>query len=207
MTREESIAIIRKEYLCVDRDCDIERSCGKCDLMMPSKEPILEAYKVAIEALEQEEDPYQTDMDEAWNQVKHELESGFYHTEREEAISILSRPFDMSGVPAEILNAHKMAVEALEQEPCGDTISRQAVLDLMRSGISLDTEDDQDYICGLINDMPSVTPTVIEDIKAEIDEQYKWLMQTKYTIYDIDIAFSGIKSAIDKYTSGKENEQ
>ena len=54
MTREEAIAIIRKEYLCVDRDCDIERSCGKCDLAMPSKEPILQAYKLAIKALEQE---------------------------------------------------------------------------------------------------------------------------------------------------------
>lgn len=54
MTREEAIAIIRKEYLCVDRDCDIERSCGRCDLMMPSKEPILEAYNMAISALEQE---------------------------------------------------------------------------------------------------------------------------------------------------------
>jgi len=54
MTREEAIAIIRKEYLCVDRDCDIEKSCGKCDLMMPSKEPILQAYKMAIKALEQE---------------------------------------------------------------------------------------------------------------------------------------------------------
>lgn len=54
MTREEAIAIIRKEYLCVDRDCDIERSCGKCDLVMPDKEPILEAYKMAIKALEQE---------------------------------------------------------------------------------------------------------------------------------------------------------
>lgn len=60
MTNEEAIAIIRKEYLCVDRDCDIERSCGKCDLMMPSKEPILEAYNMAIKALEQEpcEDEY-----------------------------------------------------------------------------------------------------------------------------------------------------
>lgn len=54
MTNEEAIAIIRKEYLCVDRDCDIERSCGKCDLVMPSKEPILQAYKLAIKALEQE---------------------------------------------------------------------------------------------------------------------------------------------------------
>ena len=55
MTRAEAIAIIRKEYLCVDRDCDIERSCGKCDLMMPSKEPILEAYKIAINSLKVDE--------------------------------------------------------------------------------------------------------------------------------------------------------
>ena len=57
MTNEEAIAIIRKEYLCVDRDCDIDRSCGKCDLMMPTKEPILEAYNMAIKALEQEPKP------------------------------------------------------------------------------------------------------------------------------------------------------
>lgn len=53
MTNEEAKTIIRKEYLCVDRDCDIERSCGKCDLMIPSKEPILQAYKMAMDALEQ----------------------------------------------------------------------------------------------------------------------------------------------------------
>jgi len=51
MDRQQAIEIIRKEYLCVSRDCDIERSCGKCDLMMPSKEPILEAYKMAMDAL------------------------------------------------------------------------------------------------------------------------------------------------------------
>jgi hypothetical protein len=54
MERDEAIAIIRKEYLCVDRDCGIEKNCGKCDLVMPSKEPILEAYKMAIKALEHE---------------------------------------------------------------------------------------------------------------------------------------------------------
>lgn len=59
MTNEEAIAIIRKEYLCVDRDCDIELSCGKCHLMIPSKEPILEAYNMAIKALEQK--PCNTD--------------------------------------------------------------------------------------------------------------------------------------------------
>ena len=51
MTREQAAEIIRKEYKCVDRDCDIERSCGKCDLMMPSKEPILQAYELAIQAI------------------------------------------------------------------------------------------------------------------------------------------------------------
>ena len=55
MTREEAIEIIRREYKCVDRDCDIERSCSKCDLMMPTKEPILKAYEMAISALEQNE--------------------------------------------------------------------------------------------------------------------------------------------------------
>ncbi len=54
MTKEEIGAIIQKEYLCVDRDCNIEKSCGRCDLMMPSKEPILEAYKMVMDMLKQE---------------------------------------------------------------------------------------------------------------------------------------------------------
>lgn len=53
MTNDEAKAIIRKEYLCVDRDCDIEKSCGRCDLMIPSKEPILQAYKMGMDALDQ----------------------------------------------------------------------------------------------------------------------------------------------------------
>lgn len=43
---------------------------------------------------------------------------------------------------------------------------------------------------------------MLKDIKAEIDDQYKWLMQTKHTLYDIDIAFSGIKTFIDKHIKG-----
>ena len=43
---------------------------------------------------------------------------------------------------------------------------------------------------------------VLDEIMAEIDDQYKWLMQTKHTLYDIDIAFSGIKSFIDKHIGG-----
>jgi hypothetical protein len=54
MTREEAIKIIQNEYKCVDRECDIERSCGKCPYMIPTKEPILQAYEMAIQALSQE---------------------------------------------------------------------------------------------------------------------------------------------------------
>lgn len=54
MSREEAIEVIRKEYACVDADCDIERNCGRCELHMPSKEPILKAYEMAIQALSQE---------------------------------------------------------------------------------------------------------------------------------------------------------
>lgn len=47
-----------------------------------------------------------------------------------------------------------------------------------------------------------------EDIKAEIEKQYKWLMQTKHTLHDIDIAFDAIKSNVDKHNpdKGKERE-
>jgi hypothetical protein len=56
MTREDAIKIIQNEYKCVDRECDIERSCGKCPYMIPTKETILQAYGMAIQALSQE--PY-----------------------------------------------------------------------------------------------------------------------------------------------------
>lgn len=52
MTREQAIKIIHKELSCVDRDNCKREECKSCDLVMPSKEPIIEAYKMAIEALE-----------------------------------------------------------------------------------------------------------------------------------------------------------
>ena len=61
----------------------------------------------------------------------------------EEAIEILSRPFNMKNVPQDILEAHRMAIEALEQQPCEDWYdvpsdeltleqARQAVKDLRK---------------------------------------------------------------------------
>ena len=52
-----------------------------------------------------------------------------------------------------------------------------------------------------------ISMSVIDDIKAEIDNQYKWLMQTNHTLYDIDIAFNSIKSFIDKHIGGREDKE
>ena len=46
---------------------------------------------------------------------------------------------------------------------------------------------------------------VLEDIKAEIDRQYKWLINTRYTIRDVDIAFGSIFRTIDKYKAESED--
>lgn len=69
MDREKAIEIIRKELLCVDRDTCKREECKSCDLVMPSKEPIIEAYQMAIKALEQQDKIIQIldDYDlEAW---------------------------------------------------------------------------------------------------------------------------------------------
>ena len=124
---------------------------------------------------------------------------------REEAIAIISRPFDMSGVPSDILNAHKMAVEALEQESCEDTISRKAVLDIVNNPLNIRLDE-------IIKGLPSVTPanSVIEDIKAEI-EQVKVIMNEEIidnNRKDLINFVNGLNQClniIDKRTSGKEN--
>lgn len=45
---------------------------------------------------------------------------------------------------------------------------------------------------------------VLDKIRAEIDRQYKWLINTKYTIRDVDIAFDSIFRIINKYKTESE---
>ena len=44
-----------------------------------------------------------------------------------------------------------------EQEPCDDAISREAVKELIKSGVSTDTYDDVEQVCKWIDSLPSVT--------------------------------------------------
>ena len=117
---KEAIRIILNECECVNRECGIEKSCSKCDLVMPSKEPILQAYEMAIQALSQEpcEDAEQIDYHDDFETALKKIND--YERTRDERVAI------------SILNAYKegykSAIEDYKQEPCDDAISREAVL-------------------------------------------------------------------------------
>ena len=67
------------------------------------------------------------------------------------------------------------------QEPCGDTISRQAVLDLAEKGILVGNHNYKS-VCNAINDLPSVTPTETQMIDKSnfSQEQYRMDLQSAY---------------------------
>ena len=46
---------------------------------------------------------------------------------------------------------------------------------------------------------------VLDKIRADINRQYKWLINTRYTIRDVDIAFDSIFRTIDKYKAESED--
>lgn len=46
----------------------------------------------------------------------------------DQAKEILSRPFNMTNVPQEVLEAHRMAIEALEQEQVIETFAKSPLV-------------------------------------------------------------------------------
>ena len=149
MTREEAIKIIQNEYKCVNRECDIEKSCGKCPYMMPTKEPILKAYEMAIQALEKEN----------------------IYDDKEHYVTISKALYDKLNIDYE---------KALEQEPCEDAVSRQAVLEYLKSNV----EDFPDYHEAIekVLVLPSVTVWQTQMVdKSNFDvNQYKLDIDTAY---------------------------
>ena len=86
---------------------------------------------------------------------------------REEAKEILSRPFNMKNVPQDILEAHRIAIQALEHPeknvvavvPCGDCISRAEVLKLMQDNWHTHNGDwAMQESMDDIRALPSITP-------------------------------------------------
>ena len=110
---------------------------------------------------------------------------------REEAIHYIRN--DAHNNLPKFNEALDMAIKALEQEPCEDYISRQAIHELIDTYYPM--------LSGFkkpIDDLPSVqSMSVLEDIKAEIEEYFQWG----------DISSTDQKALlkiIDKHISGKE---
>ena len=83
---------------------------------------------------------------------------------REEAINKLNWALDNNMIEDvqsayDYIMAIKMAIKALEQEPCGDAISRQAVLErIKREEKILYTPTGMNYLIRVIKEIPLVTP-------------------------------------------------
>ena len=125
---------------------------------------------------------------------------------REEAIKVLKDlwRYEHSKFPEKyIREALDMAIKALEQEPCGDAISRQAVLEYIEGSCAeLGHSSENELVCKDIKEFSSVIPLeqepVLDKIRAEIEKQEKWLLQAGYNIYNVDIAFDTIKHLMEE---------
>lgn len=133
---------------------------------------------------------------------------------REEAIKWLNYHINITDYEEtdELYIALKMAIEALEQEPCEDCISKKAVLDKIneicfsREQESVDfrvaqgSNGQRDLIINFIENLPSVQSKpkteVLDKIRAEIDCQERWLMSAGCNAYNVDIAFNSIRSVV-----------
>lgn len=77
---------------------------------------------------------------------------------REEAIEILrERDKNMEYVTDNDSEAFKMAIKALEQEPCEDAISRQAVNKLSKELVHI-TRDKADFLCNFWEGLQKLSP-------------------------------------------------
>ena len=110
------------------------------------------------------------------------------------------------------------AINALEQEPCDDAISRQAVLDqtyLWSKDEFLRTTIPFDYLRKRINSLPSATPKskteVLNKIRAEIkamfppsgDWMYDEEREHEHIVCEV---LSDVLQIIDKYKAGEDKE-
>ena len=119
----------------------------------------------------------------------------------EEAIQILKQYLDMdSEVNSEYLEAQRMAIKALEQQPCDDCISKAEVIDIINfedewlfdaNSHNADTKIAFSTIKSKISEMPSVTPKArwipVSERLPEEDGEYLVCYEEGYRKdYDFD---------------------
>lgn len=169
MTREEAIKIIQNEYKCVDRECDIEKSCGKCPYMIPSKEPILKAYEMAIQVLSQE--PTVTTNNNEPITIIYPTIVCDDAISREEVLKLVAN-YDLSmgqvvkGIHA--LPPVTTMCDATPTEVKFDVVSRDAVIKAVDAHTNEDGTLDDDITC-ILEELPPVT----QKPKYRIDKNNK----------------------------------
>lgn len=97
-------------------------------------------------------------------------------------------------------------LEVLEQEPCEDAISRQAVLAIAGdSCLDLDSYEDTKEFCDEIKELPSVNPKTdkFDRIRAEI-EQNAYPIVHGVNNHEKGMTLYGILQIIDKYKTESE---
>lgn len=131
---------------------------------------------------------------------------------REEAIDILKHPNEeyhgSDGTSGYTFNpnrknyeAFQLAIKALEQEPCGDCISRQAVLAIAGdSCLNLDSYDDTKEFCDEIKALTPVTPQ--EPILDKIEDEIQKLRGC--SCWCSDGIIDDVEDIIDKYRPESE---
>ena len=117
---------------------------------------------------------------------------------REEAIEILKNSTMKDTLSEQWQEAYKMAISALEQEPCDDAISRDAVLKVIDGWYeqNRDTENIEDLII-LITYMGNVQPqTVCDDVvsRAEVKRIVDFYKEQYDGIYHINESIDKLPS-------------
>lgn len=98
---------------------------------------------------------------------------------REEAIEVLQQDIPCE-LDTDLIEALEMAIKALEQEPCEDSISRQAVLDLFNK--SNEFEWEISLIRRKIEKLPSVKPQYTDDEIQKMQELEQAEIQKAYEL-------------------------
>lgn len=117
--------------------------------------------------------------------------------EREDAINFLKGYLDEEVYTEKCRNAHEMAIKSLEQEPCEDAISRQAVLNTLNN---MDKVLDEDRTVENYKDLLKECYEVLPFVTPKIETGH-WSRKTKVDAYDLaGVKTWGIKCQCDRCT-------
>lgn len=104
-------------------------------------------------------------------------------------LTAMKKSYMALGIPdPEAVEALEMAINAVKAEPCEDSISRQAVLDLAKKGV-LVSNDSYKSVCRVINDLPSVNPVKTGHWTYYQNEKGDWINECSVCGSDAGVGY------------------